>query len=114
MKNLFSEIPEQLPAELSQVLVNEGALRIERIVSLQHSTPEGHWYDQTEHEWVALLQGYAHLLFEGDAKPIAMKPGDWVSIPPHRRHRVESTAAEEATVWLAVFWEPIESQPLRE
>jgi cupin 2 domain-containing protein len=31
-----------------------------------------------------------------------MKPGDWVEIPAHVRHRVESTQAEPPTVWLAV------------
>ncbi|MCP4192474.1 MAG: cupin domain-containing protein [Planctomycetaceae bacterium] len=113
MKNLFSEIPEQLPGELTQALVNDGALRIERIVSMQHSTPNGQWYDQSEHEWVAVLRGQAHLLFEGDEAPLVMKPGDWISIPPHRRHRVEATAMDQATVWLAVFWEPTESHSSR-
>jgi cupin 2 domain-containing protein len=31
-----------------------------------------------------------------------MKPGDWVEIPAHVRHRVESTQADPPTVWLAV------------
>lgn len=105
MDNLFSQVPDRLAAELVQVLFSKGPLRIERIVSTQHASPEGDWYDQSEHEWVAVLQGHARLLFEGDAAPVEMKSGDWVNIPPHRRHRVESTAADEPTVWLAVFWD---------
>jgi cupin 2 domain-containing protein len=31
-----------------------------------------------------------------------MKPGDWLLIPAHRKHRVDWTTPEEPTVWLAV------------
>jgi cupin 2 domain-containing protein len=30
--------------------------------------------------------------------------GDWVDIAPHRRHRVDWTDPEVATIWLAVFY----------
>jgi quercetin dioxygenase-like cupin family protein len=33
-----------------------------------------------------------------------MVPGDFVLIPPHRKHRVFSTSMKEPTVWLAVFF----------
>ena len=105
MDNLFSNVPDSLPEELVQILLQSGPLRIERIVSTQHASPAGHWYDQSEHEWVVLLQGNATLLFEGDAHPVRLLPGDWISIPAHRRHRVDSTAADGPTVWLAVFWD---------
>jgi mannose-6-phosphate isomerase-like protein (cupin superfamily) len=61
------------------------------------------WYDQQEAEWVVVLKGEAKLLFQGDAQPIHLKPGDHVTIPAHRRHRVEWTTPNEPTVWLAVF-----------
>jgi cupin 2 domain-containing protein len=44
--------------------------------------------------------------WEGDAEPIQMKPGDFVHIPAHRKHRVQWTTPEEPTVWLAVFYQP--------
>jgi len=30
------------------------------------------------------------------------RPGDWIEIPPHVRHRVEWTETDEPTVWLAI------------
>ena len=40
-------------------------------------------------------------LIEGEAAPRILAPGDYVLIPPHVRHRVEWTDADEPTVWLA-------------
>ena len=53
---------------------------------------------------MVVLKGEAKLLFEGDAQPIHLKPGDHVTIPAHRRHRVEGTTPSEPTVWLANFY----------
>ena len=33
-----------------------------------------------------------------------MKPGDFVNIPAHNKHRVEWTAPDEPTIWLAVHY----------
>ena len=44
--NLFADIPGDLPEELSHTLLGTPGLRIERTVSLGHSSPEGFWYDQ--------------------------------------------------------------------
>lgn len=98
-----------MPEELVEVLAEgHGHLRIVRLVSNGHASPDGFWYDQDEHEWVALLSGGAVLSFEddvtGEVRAVSMKPGDWLHVPPHSRHRVESTADGEATVWLAVHW----------
>jgi cupin 2 domain-containing protein len=49
-----------------------------------------------------LLAGAASLRFEEGDVTIVMKPGDWVEIPAHLRHRVEATQADPPTVWLAV------------
>ena len=80
--------------------------RVERIVSTGQATPPGEWYDQDGDEWVVLLSGAAGLLFEGEAAARPLEPGDWVLIPAHARHRVEWTAADEPTVWLAVHMAP--------
>ena len=83
------------------MLLSEPGIRIERIVSLGHASPEGFWYDQEEGEWVLLLKGAARLRFEG-GEPIELQPGSFVNIPAHRRHRVEWTDPGGPTVWLAV------------
>lgn len=104
MSNLFGEVPEQLPEELIEVLAENQHVRLERIVSHGQASPEGFWYDQDEHEWVVVLQGEAKLLFaDGDA-PLHLRPGDYVNIAAHRKHRVLWTTLAEPTIWLAVFY----------
>ncbi len=105
MKNLFDDLPEKIPEELTEVLLRGKSVRIERIVSTGHASPADFWYDQPEAEWVAVLRGEAKLFFAGDEEPIHLRPGDHVLIPSHRKHRVEWTSPEEPTVWLAVFFQ---------
>ena len=102
--DLLSAIPAELPQELVEELLHRGWLRIERIVSCGHSSPEGFWYDQDEHEWVLLVSGAARLRFEEGGRQVALRPGQYLDIPAHLRHRVEWTAPEQHTVWLAVFY----------
>lgn len=99
--NLFNEIPEQLPEELSDTLLQRNNIKLERIVSQGHTTPPGQWYDQEWDEWVILLSGSATLSFEhGESHQLA--PGDHLLIPAHHKHRVEATAQQEKSVWLAL------------
>ncbi len=100
--NLFADLPEHLPEELITELHAALNVRIERIVSRGHASPPGFWYDQDQPEWVILLAGTAGLLFEGEAAPRTLKPGDHLHIPAHTRHRVEWTDPQDATIWLAV------------
>jgi cupin 2 domain-containing protein len=100
--NLFADIPPRLEAEQITTLLSSPALRIERIVSRGQASPPGFWYDQPQAEWVIVLAGRAELRFEGADATTPMGPGDWLHIPAHRRHRVESTDPAQATVWLAV------------
>jgi cupin 2 domain-containing protein len=104
MKNLFSNIPDDLPNELLETLIDADSLRIERIVSHGHASPEGLSYDQEQHEWVVVLKGAARLQFDDDDKLVEMGPGDYVNIPAHKRHRVEWTTPDAPTVWLAVHY----------
>ena len=101
-RNLFDEIPAELPDELFEVLAESEGVRVERIVSDGHASPEGFWYDQEQSEWVMLVSGSAVLEFE-DGKT-ELTPGDHLLIPARRRHRVASTSAIETTIWLAVFY----------
>ncbi len=103
MKNLFSELPATLPEELIEVLAENRNVRIERIVSTGHASPEDCWYDQDDCEWVLVLQGSAGLVFE-DGETLQMLPGDQALIAAHRKHRVSWTTPDEPTVWLAVFF----------
>lgn len=103
--NLFAALPAVLADEQTTILARLPGARIERIVSTGQASPPGFWYDQNWAEWVILLSGSAGLLFEGDDVPRALGPGDYLEIPPHVRHRVEWTDAEQATVWLAVHGE---------
>ena len=101
--NLFADLTSNLPHELVTTLLAATNLRIERIVSHGHASPEGFWYDQDQHEWIVVLQGAARLSIEGAAKEL--KPGDFINIPAHQKHRVDWTTPDEPTVWLAVFYE---------
>ena len=93
-----------LPDELIETLTSNESVRIERIVSTGHTTPEGFWYDSDQHEWVTVLRGEAKLLFEGDSQPLHLVEGDHVMIPAHTRHRVTWTSTTGPTVWLAVYF----------
>ena len=94
----------KLLTEVFDEVLSGREFRLERIVSTGQVTPPGQWYDQSEHEWVVLLTGGARVLFEGSSAPIQMKPGDWIKIPAHQRHRVEWTDLAQVTVWLAVHY----------
>ena len=108
--NLFNGIPAIIQDEHFQTLVTSGAIRIERIVSDGHATPQGEWYDQGWDEWVLLVSGGATLLFDGDATPRILEPGDHVMIPAGCRHRVEQTDATRKTIWVAVHFGGIITQ----
>lgn len=100
--NIWAAIPKQLPAELTEILADSPAVRIERIISRGHRSDDGFWYDQDHHEWLLLLQGKAGLSFEGQPAIVALAAGDYLAIPAHVRHRVEWTAEDTDTLWLAV------------
>lgn len=103
MSNIFSDIPDELPQELFDCLVEGEHVRIERIVSKGHASPATGWYDQSRAEWVMVLRGQA-LISYPDKPSITLGEGDYVNIAAHEQHRVEWTSAEEATIWLAVHY----------
>ena len=103
MPNLFSEIPKDIPNEIFEDIVSTESIRIERIVSKGQSSPETGWYDQDEHEWVLVLSGRGVIGFE-DGSEVTLNSGDYINIKARQKHKVVRTAADEATVWLAVFY----------
>jgi cupin 2 domain-containing protein len=100
--NLFADIPSRLPEELIEVIHRGAGVRIERIVSRGHASPEGFWFDQNQDEWVFVLRGAARLGFDEQEPPVEMRAGDFLLFPAHKRHRVEWTSSDEPTIWLAV------------
>jgi cupin 2 domain-containing protein len=46
-----------------------------------------------------VLKGAAQLRFKDQT--VEMKPGNFMNIPAHKRHRVEWTMLDEPTTWLA-------------
>lgn len=102
--NLFDGIPAQLEEELVERIAGGEGVRIERIVSRAHASPEGFWYDQDEEEFVVVLKGSACVRFEGDRGEVTLGPGDYLHIPARARHRVEWTDANADTVWLAILY----------
>ena len=102
MPNILSSIPESLSRELIESLLDTGNVRIERIVSRGHRSPEIGWYDQDEDEWVLVLEGSGLIAFE-DGADILLEKGDYLNIPAHVKHRVAWTDPTRDTIWLAVF-----------
>lgn len=101
--NIFSNIPQNLPEELFETLLKNQNLHIERIVSCGQTTPDEHWYDQSQNEWVMVLQGAAKIKLD-DGTIIDLARGDYLNIPAHTRHRVEWTQPETETIWLAIHY----------
>lgn len=99
---LLGTLPPAGAEERFERLLQTDAACIERIVSNGQASPPGFWYDQPDDEWVMLVAGRAELLFDdaGAHTRLALRAGDWVTIPARLRHRVESTSAD--AVWLAV------------
>ena len=102
--NLFQPPSMASADEVAEELLRGGEFRLERIFSTGQTTPSGQWCDQSDHEWVVLLSGGAKIVFEAEAEPVCLTPGDWINIPAHRRHRVEWTDPNQETVWLALHY----------
>ncbi len=107
--NLFSRLPQDLSSEVFETLTEGSNVRIERIVSNGHNTADNQWYNQDDHEWVILLQGSATIRFADsnvtNSSLTHLSPGDYINIPAHTKHRVESTDCDGITVWLAIHYQ---------
>jgi cupin 2 domain-containing protein len=101
---LFDDIPAQFVEEAFSTLLRANGFRVERIVSQGHVSPPGFWYDQNDSEWLVVLRGRAAVQFEGHAGLVELRPGSYLNIPAHARHRVQWTDPNESTVWLAIHY----------
>jgi len=101
---LLGDIPADLPAEIFDILCSTERVKIERIVSRGHASPKGFWYDQETNEFVLVVQGHAGLKLENENDIVVLKPGDYLNIDAHVKHRIEWTDPECETIWLAVHY----------
>lgn len=101
--NILDALPEDLSLEVFEDIFQASAIRIERIISKGHRSPEFGWYDQDENEWVMLIKGKAILEFE-DGSKYDLSKGDYLNIPAHVKHKVIWTDPDQMTIWLAVFY----------
>ncbi|MBY7909431.1 cupin domain-containing protein [Vibrio fluvialis] len=102
--NLFETIPAELTNEQFTDLLRHRHVRIERILSKGHTSPESGWYAQDEHEWVLVLQGCGTVEFD-NGESTTLNVGDYLNIPAHTRHKVCYTSPDQVTLWLAVFYQ---------
>ena len=101
-KNIFASILPPGSDEQFETLWQNKHLQLQRIVSHGHATPPGQWYDEDRDEWVIVLQGSAELRIENQEQSINLGAGDYLLIPAHTRHRVDCTAPDCPTIWLAL------------
>jgi len=102
--NIFSHLPLLTESEEFETLLQQGCVKIERIVSSAHSNDSLQY--QTHDEWVLLIQGEATL--ELNNKPQLLTLGDYLFIPAGTPHRVVSTSSEPPCIWLAIHIYPSE------
>ncbi|MCH6565210.1 MAG: cupin domain-containing protein [Proteobacteria bacterium] len=101
--NLFESLPEDISKEVFSEIIQGENIRIERIISKGHSSPEAGWYDQDDNEWVIVLKGEAKLSFENN-DDVHLVSGSHLNIPAHTKHKVTWTKPNTETIWLAVHY----------
>ncbi|CAK1696843.1 cupin 2 domain-containing protein [Vibrio crassostreae] len=103
MPNIYADIPSSLPNEMFNALISNENIRIERILSHGHSSPEEGWYNQDENEWVMVLEGQGVIEFD-DGRVVTLSKGDYINIAAREKHKVIGTVENVVTIWLAVFY----------
>jgi cupin 2 domain-containing protein len=104
MGSILEGIPIELSEELFDTICSTDSIKIERIVSRGHASPEGFWYDQEKNEFVLVVRGSAGLKLGNKDEIVALKTGDYYIIESHVKHRVEWTDPTCETIWLAVHY----------
>ncbi len=101
--NIFELIPKEINDELFEDIISNDNVRIERIISKGHISPELGWYDQSENEWIIILQGAAKIEFENKSVT-DLVCGSYLNIPAHCKHKVAWTDPTTETIWLAIYY----------
>ena len=87
--------------ELFEELLRRPGVRVERIVSRGHVTPQDRPYVQAWDEWVMVIEGAAELWLDGLGTQ-SLSVGQHLLIPAGVPHRVTHTA--DPTIWLAIHF----------
>jgi cupin 2 domain-containing protein len=103
IKNVFSIAGLDLHDEFFENILETQNFRVERIISRGHKSPENFWYDQETNEFVLLLKGEAELEFENKGK-LKLKPGDYLIIKAHEKHRVAMTKNDGESFWITIHY----------
>ena len=101
--NIYQLPKLPIPEELTTILAESKTTRttkIERIISTGQTSD---WYDQSQTEFVLLLEGSAEIEFD-NKPPATLQKGDYLIILPHERHRVSYTSTTPPCIWLCVFY----------
>lgn len=98
--SFLDNIPSSLHEEVFQTIIKNENVKIERIISYGQHTPQEFWYDQTEDEFVLVLEGEAKIAYD-DENLYHLKKGDSLYIKAHQKHQVRYTS--NPTIWLAIF-----------
>lgn len=104
--NLFRDLATGPGETIDALLTGRGDVTVERIVSHGGRAPAEGVFEQDWTEFVVLMQGEARLVTLEPDKTFDLKPGDWLEIPPKRRHYVAWTSREPPAIWLAVHLKP--------
>ena len=100
MMNIFTPNLSDSKLEHFDTLLKTSNIHIEKITSQGQTSDE--WYEQNQDEWVLLLEGEGHLLYE-DGSRFELSKGEHLYIPKMQRHKVVYTASP--TIWLAIFFD---------
>jgi cupin 2 domain-containing protein len=103
LKNIFENLPAELKEEFIEEILSSKDFKVERIISEGHTSPPDFWFDQDKNEFVLLLKGKARLSFE-DGSNAELKPGDYLTIKAHQKHRVDWTDSNQKTFWLTIHY----------
>lgn len=96
--NLFEPSLEHNGTERFETLLQCRNVTIERIQSPPGTRSE--LFNQSQDEWVCLLQGEASL--EMDGRTLRLQTGQTLFIPAGTPHQVLDTSGDPACIWLAI------------
>lgn len=102
MPNIFRDLPTDPVEGRFDTLATSKSVRVERVFSNGHTTRRGKWYDQSQSEWVLVLDGCGKIEFEGGRRVTLQKRGRLLVNPnkrtttPCRPHRLEDPLASSA------------------
>jgi cupin 2 domain-containing protein len=100
IENIFKDIKEFSEDEVFNTLYQNSLVKIERIISYGQSSAVDYWYEQSDDEYVFIVEGEAEVIYDSK-ESFYLKKGDSLYIEASQKHRV--TFTKNRTIWLAIF-----------